>query len=227
MIVLQLILWLSLAVNSSTLSIGFKLNKSENQKLIIGQISSNASSIQVFSILQQLDTIKNDFMAKRKGSKISMRIEKFSSLKTKSYWAPRTFYLYDLDNFSLTDFILSQISIAQGSNYSIQSYVTLLPKPQLLIQEEKALNLNINFDIDFVNDSVLVDFDDYATVAADSTELRSIVIRPESPVLNFDDIYSKNPNLQQEESTLLTGLLHEKSKKRVNYCDCLGNCVLS
>lgn len=227
---LQFILLLSLAVNSSTLSIGFNINGSEHKKLVIGEINTNASAIQVSSILEQLEVIKNNYVIIRKSPKFTVKIGESTRFKRGSFLAPGEFYLYELDNFTLTDYILSQITVSKASNFSIQSYVTLFSNPLLYIKGRRYLQFNSDFNITSVDESILIDIDDFST--NESVEMSSVLVRPMSPVFDFHDIYVTNqgkPSINNfdDNSNLGAGLLHGKYNKRFIYCGCSEKCTIS
>ena len=197
---------------SAVVSVGYKTNYKEKSVLIIGEVSSTASSVQISNILRQLRVLKNLY-TKLYNEMLPVIIGNRMKVSRRLDFSEATAAcLYDVQSVQFLEFLKSKVSVTIESNHSIQKYFTIYQRPSLLITSSEEIPNEIELLLD---DTILVDINE---IFSESMEV-SFNPRSYYPIMEYDDVYGTG---QSFNSRLLNGPSNERSNKCNENC-----CTLS
>lgn len=199
--IISLLFLLTFSVYSLAISVGYKTNLDVNSILIIGEVSTLASTVQISNILHQMNIFKNAYTKLHNEIMIPVTVGKRMKLSRKLRSSEAC--LYEVQSIEFINFLRSKFSAHFGNSFSIQTYLTIYENPSLLVRTSDSIAESVNL---VLHDSILVDIRD---IFAESMEVASNS-RPSSPVVEYEDIYGGNG--------ITSGLLRERQSTRFIKC---------
>lgn len=188
---IAVVLLIVTSLQCSAIGVGFKINGKPESILVIGELSNIASSVQITNILQQLNVLKNLYTKLHDGEVVNLRIGR--KLKHSKF-----LNLYEIESRELLKFISYRIKVNVGTNFSIQTYLTIYNTPSLVVSNSEPSVFELPVILD---DSVLIELNE---MFPENLE----VTYTSTPSLEYDDVYGPGDHIT---SGLLRPQIHNNN----------------
>jgi hypothetical protein len=161
-------------------------NKSDECIFVVGKIASEANSDQISDTIRDLKILKNMFIRHLKAN-FSGKIRDLLNI-TENLGDPNAkYYLYEVEDGNLLNFIRSQIEQSFGLNHNSHKYINVAHSPILMLRRRIPMLIGSVFTIEESDDVVIFESDESLKL---SIEMKSIPRMSDSPELDLQTIYS-------------------------------------